>query len=302
MAVFTPIDNESLNGLLQSYGFKPPFSHQGIEGGAENSNFFVQTAKHSLVLTLFETLNSRELEWYLTLYQRLFAAGFAVPQVWACQQGRLCQQVAGKPATIMSRVNGRHLTEVKPAHAQAIGTFLGQLHRQGPLISKRKPQYHLAWCQKQNWAQNIPLYQQAIQISEQFCQLDLPSGLTHADLFRDNALFNGKQLSGVLDWFFACHQPFIMDLAICLDDWCQGEAELEQQMLIAYQQERALSDLELDAIPMAKVFAMLGFWLKRKTNEQLYHQGLRNMAKPSSELANKLEQQLEILQVRRPSG
>lgn len=293
MAVFTQVSTAQVADLLHQYGIDQLLRLDGIEGGAENSNYFVTTPTQQLVLTIFEQLSAQDLDWYLGLYRRLYGAQLPVPELWVDQAGQALQQIANRPAALMSRLPGRHIEWVRPVHAQQVGVFLGQLHQRAPLMRKRQPAYSHQWCQAQQWANDHPLFAPALAISEHLHQLNLPQGLLHADLFRDNLLFTDDRLTGVLDWFFACHDRYVIDIAIALEDWCADDEQLSTHLLIGYQTERALSDDELAALPLARVHGLLGFWLKRRHNEQLCRQGLRSSAKPSLELTERLGKRIE---------
>lgn len=299
MSVFTKVSHSEAQALFDQYGLGPLVGIEGIAAGAENSNFFVHSDHQALVLTLFEKMDSSSLSWYLGLYQRLFANGLPVPQLWADCTGQCLQQVAGKPAVLMSRLPGQHWLAPDHLACYQIGQFLGRLHTQSPLMKPQSHHYSPSWCQSMHsWVPSAErsLYEAALAASDRLYAQALPKALIHADLFRDNALFVQGQLSGVLDWFFACHDLAVLDLGISLNDWCQDRPDLAESLLVAYQTERALSDAELAALPLAQIHGCLGFWLARlQSQAQHGQQEFQVNIKPPAELAQRLRLLLSML-------
>jgi homoserine kinase type II len=278
MAVFTPISRVQLETFVQPYGLGELLDYQAIAEGSENSNFFVSLAQGEFVLTLIERGDASELPFFIALLQRLHQQDFAVPYVLATADGQTLRQLAGKPALLQPRLSGRHVQQPQPSHCQALGAWLARLHLatcQQPL--PRQNDRGLAWMLTQGEqliAQLDPIAAAILRASlDEIASLQatlahLPSANLHGDLFRDNVLFDGAQLSGVIDFYNACSGPMLYDLAIAVNDWCStpaGELDppLYTALLTGYVQLRPFSAVETELWPVMLRIACLRFWLSR---------------------------------------
>jgi len=285
MAVFTPVSPEQANALLAHLGLGPLQTLEGIGAGIENTNFFVSTPEGDWVLTLFERLPAEQLPYYLGLMQHLARHGLPVAEPRADAEGRLCHSVAGKPAALVPRLPGSHLDAPDLHHCSALGSVLARMHLAVADFAPKLPnprglawwqataprvQQHLSSRQRQLLADELAWQQQAA-ASPSWRQL--PRGAVHADLFRDNVLFDGlpghERLTGCLDFYFAGTDSFGYDLAVCLNDWCLAAdgASLDearaQALVQGYQQHRPLSGAEQRLLPALLRGAALRFWLSR---------------------------------------
>lgn len=276
MAVFTSVSEDELTRWLQAYAIGTLIEFEGIASGIENTNYFVTTTRGRYVLTLFEKLTRQELAFYLNLMAHYARHGIPAPAPIADHGNRLLGELNGKPAAIVTRLSGKSIMQPAAAHCAAAGAMLGQMHLAGQsfhmqLENPRGPRW---------WRATAPLLrpfldqaQRELVESELAFQasrrLDrLPRGVIHADLFRDNVLFNAGEIGGVFDFYFAGNDVLLFDLAVCANDWCVGDAgeidaERAQALLAAYHRLRPLVAEEHAAWPLMLRAAALRFWLSR---------------------------------------
>lgn len=275
MSVYTPV------GLAALVDWLPPcrvgLARQctGIAAGVENSNFFVSTEHGEYVLTLFERLAEHELDFYLGLMSHLAARSYPCPQPLA-GDGALWRPLAGKPAALVSRLPGRCIEQATPEHCRQIGHSLARLHVLAADYLPRLPNPRgAAWraAAAARLLDKLPATEAAqleaelaFQQAQDFSRL--PRGIVHADLFRDNVLWQGDTLSGVLDFYFAGEDVLLFDLAVAANDWC-ADAAAETALLQGYESTRALTAEERAAWPAQRRAAALRFWLSRL--DDLHH-------------------------------
>lgn len=270
MSVYTPVDSGELANWLAPLGLGALRDYAAIAAGVQNSNYFVTTTSGRYVLTLFETLSAGELDFYLALQDRLARRQLPCPQPLAGADGARWRPLAGKPAALFTCLPGAAVETPSPAHCRAVGEMLAALHAAAagfpePLANPCGP----AWWQA-TAAALLPLLpaaegalladELAFQLAQQ--RLALPRGVIHADLFRDNVLWEGERLSGVLDFYFAGEEWLLFDLAIVANDWCADDEQLAA-LLAGYISRRPLTDAEHAAWPAMRRAAALRFWLLR---------------------------------------
>lgn len=278
MSVFTPLERNELEAFLAPYRLGRLVSFQGIPAGAENSNFFIDCEAGEFVLTLIERGEPSRLPLIVALLTRLAEAGLAVPYALATAQGERIGQLAAKPALLQPRLAGAHVLRPVALHCQAVGQWLGKMHA----LSHAQPlelanERGLEWMLSQGpllalelEGEELALLRRALSVADE-CRRHwqtLPQGNLHADLFRDNVLFEGPQLSGVIDFYNACSGPLLFDLAITLNDWCSRSAgSLDparcHALLAGYASQRPLQAGEAALWPQFLVIAALRFWLSR---------------------------------------
>ncbi|MDE2595172.1 MAG: homoserine kinase [Burkholderiales bacterium] len=281
MAVFTEVTHEEASGLLAELGLGSLQSLQGIASGIENTNYFVTTERGPYVLTLFERLSFEQLPFYLNLMHHLAAKGIPVPAPQANKQGALLHTLKGKPTAVVTRLKGRSQMAPQAADCEQVGAMLARMHTAGQDYAEHQPNLRgLTW-----WINTIPVVtpyldatQKELIETELAFQKDLaassayqglPKGPIHADLFRDNVMFDGPTLSGFFDFYFAGCDTFGFDIAVCLNDWCidlatgQLDPVRAQAFVAAYDAERRLSDDEIALLPALLRSAALRFWTSR---------------------------------------
>jgi len=276
MSVFTPVTPEQFSAWLIHYRLGTLVQMQGIAAGIENTNYFVTTTGGSYVLTLFEKLTPTELPFYLGLMAHLDQHGIPSPAPAADLHGRLFSPLNGKPAALMSRLRGEAVTAPAPAHCREVGNMLAEIHLAGRsypgrLDNPRGPRW---WREVAPMvspfldAEGAALLRAELEFQARYRCENLPRGPIHADLFRDNVLFEGGRIGGVIDFYFAGIDCLLFDVAVTLNDWCAhpgGEIDVPRAhaLLAAYHARRPLTAPERDAWPALLRSAALRFWLSR---------------------------------------
>ena len=285
MAVYTEVCFDEAHHLFAQLGLGTLTELRGIQSGIENTNYYATTERGAWVLTLFERLSPAELPYYLQLMQHLALHGIPVPAPQADDAGGLVHQVAGKPAAVVTRLPGSHRLAPDAAHCAQVGQMLARMHLAGADFAGRQPHLRgLCW-----WVQTVPLVLphlaggQAALLCEELAfqqQLgasaagrELPSGPIHADLFRDNVMFDdtagGDQLCGFFDFYFAGTDTLLFDVAVCLNDWCTdartGALDIDraEALATAYQGVRPFTANEARLLPALMRAAALRFWISR---------------------------------------
>ncbi len=281
MAVFTDLAPEEIPALLDQYRLGPLLDLQGIATGIENSNFFLTTPDGRFVLTVFERLNAEQLPFYLGLMRHLARRGLPVPDPLDTNSGALFTTVRGKPAAIVSRLPGRAVEIPSQAQCALVGEFLARMHLQSRDYPAFQPNLRgVGWWKEAAAALEPYLGAEAFhRLIEEVIYQDsvarsnglekLPAGPMHADLFRDNVLFEGEQIGGVIDFYFAGCGPWLFDLAVTVNDWCVDlengafDRPRAQALLCAYHAVRPLQEEERFYWRAMLRAAALRFWLSR---------------------------------------
>ena len=276
MAVFTRVTESEFTAWLGNYSLGSLLELQGIASGIENTNYFVTTSNGRFVLTLFEKLNAQELPFYLNLMAHLARHGIPCPSPVANRDNQYLGELNGKPACIVSRLAGKSLIQPTAANCAAVGEMLGEMHVAGMGFDEKiqNPRDAIWRASTANQvmsflsAQDASLLQTEVEYHQQHTLADLPRGVVHADLFRDNVLFDGERVGGLIDFYFACNDSLLYDVAITVNDWCMGEAgkldEVRSRALLdAYHAVRPFNANEIDKWPVALRVAALRFWISR---------------------------------------
>jgi homoserine kinase type II len=281
MAVFTPVTEEQAALLMSQLGLGELTELRGIEGGIENTNYFATTDLGDYVLTLFERLNHEQLPFYLYLMKHLAEKGIPVPNPAANSDGDILHTLCDKPAAVVNRLLGKSQLAPDAAHCAAVGAMMARMHLAGEDYNRSQPNLRgLAW-----WNDTVPvvlpyleedqarLLQSELAFQNHIAQgaayQALPKGPVHADLFRDNVMFEGEKLTGFFDFYFAGNDTWLFDLSVCVNDWCidlnSGEHAPERAlaMLNAYQEVRPLRSAERQLLPAMLRAGALRFWISR---------------------------------------
>jgi len=280
VAVYTDVAAEDLAAFLAGYDIGELLAYKGIAEGVENSNFLVHTSRGYFILTLYERrVAAKDLPFFLGLMEHLHVRGITCPQPVKNKTGAVLGKVAGRPAAVITFLDGMWIRRPSPGHCAALGEALAKLHLAG-LDFKRKRTNALS---VEGWR---PLYEScraranevqrdvAELLAAELAQLErawprqLPQGVIHADLFPDNVFFLGDKLSGLIDFYFACTDALAYDVAICLNAWCfetdqSYNVTKGRSLLQAYAAVRPLSDAERSALPLLARGAALRFLLTR---------------------------------------
>ena len=281
MAVFTQVSDTEARELLRRLQLGTLHALRGIEGGIENTNYFVTCDEGEYVLTLFERLTAEQLPFYLYLMKHLAHKGIPVPDPRADKAGDILHTVCGKPAAVVNRLAGRSQLAPQAVHCAAVGDMLARMHLAGRDYERQQPNLRgLPW-----WNETVPVvlphidaeaaallraelaYQNHVAAGSSYAAL--PRGPVHADLFRDNVMFEGEQLTGFFDFYFAGVDTWLFDLAVCLNDWCidlptgRHDAPRARALLYAYQAVRPLTAAERELLPAMARAGALRFWISR---------------------------------------
>lgn len=276
MSVYTVVSEEALTAFLARYSVGRLLAFRGIAAGITNTNYFVTTEAGRWVLTLTESLGLDELPYFLALKYYLSERGIACPAPQQQRGGAWASLLCGKPACLVSVLPGSEVLAPNPAQCRAIGKMLAKMHLAGADFPERMPNPRgAAWWEAalpkvlpKLSAQEAALLQNTVDAVRAAPLSDLPHGVIHADLFRDNVLFHGDEVGGVIDFYYACDGAWLYDLAICANDWCsEADGRLHSERLAAlwegYQSVRRLSAAEEAAWPQARRAAALRFWMSR---------------------------------------
>ncbi|MDZ7915168.1 MAG: homoserine kinase [Rhodococcus sp. (in: high G+C Gram-positive bacteria)] len=280
LAVYTDITEDDLRNFLIQYDTGSLTSYKGIAEGVENSNFLLHTTKDPLILTLYEKrVEKSDLPFFLGLMQHLAAKGLSCPLPLPRKDGELLGELSGRPAALISFLEGMWLRKPEAKHCREVGKALAAMHLAGEGFEIKRPNalsvdgWKVLWDKSEARADEVEKglrdeIRPEIDYLAAHWPKDLPAGVIHADLFQDNVFFLGDELSGLIDFYFACNDLLAYDVSICLNAWCfekdgaynvtKGKALLE-----GYQSVRPLSEAELDALPLLSRGSALRFFLTR---------------------------------------
>lgn len=276
MSVYTSVEQHQLEQFLSHYNLGKLVDYKGISAGIENTNYFVTTSAGEFVLTIFEQMTFEEVPYFLELMAYMDDHHVPSPHPQPDNKNKYLRRFYDKPAALVRRLNGRDVKQPNILQCQALGVTLGHLHTVAPgfHLYRANPRGPHWWkltaekvmpCLKEN---EKNLLQKEIHFQSKYQHFNLPRGVIHADLFRDNALFENDVLSGLIDFYYACDDVLLYDVAITVNDWCSlesGELDVERlhTLLDAYQHERPFTNGEREVWQVMLRAAALRFWLSR---------------------------------------
>jgi homoserine kinase type II len=280
MAVYTEVSFEDLEDFLADYDLGEPLSFKGIAEGVENSNYYLQTERGSFILTLYEKrVHADDLPFFLGLLEHLAARGISCPVPVRSKSGAQSAQVNGRPAALLTFLNGLSLRRPENEHCAAAGTALAALHAAGKDFKLTRPNALSIGGWGELAAHTIPradpverdlgkLIETTLRKLQEQWPYNLPGGVIHADLFPDNVLFMNGAVSGLIDFYFACNDAYAYDLGVMLNAWCfeaDGAYNVTKgkALISAYRKTRGLSDAEVEALPVLARGSALRFLLTR---------------------------------------
>lgn len=280
MAVYTDITETDLKHFLAQYDVGELTSYKGIAEGVENTNFLLHTTKDPLILTLYEKrVEKSDLPFFLGLMQHLSERGLSCPLPLPRRDGELLGELSDRPAALISFLEGMWLRKPEAKHCREVGKALAGMHIAGEGFEIKRPNalslegWKVLWEKSAERADEVETgLEQEITAELAFLEAhwpkNLPAGVIHADLFQDNVFFLGDELSGLIDFYFACNDLHAYDVSICLNAWCfekdgsynvtKGSALLE-----GYCSVRPLSAEEREALPVLSRGSALRFFLTR---------------------------------------
>ena len=278
MSVFTPLARPELETFLAPYGLGHLRDFQGIAAGSENTNYFISLEQGEFVLTLVERGPVQEMPFFIELLDVLHEADLPVPYALRTTDGSALRELAGKPALLQPRLAGKHISTPNTQHCAQVGELLGHLHlATRDKVLERKTDRGLDWMLQEGTVlishlEQAPgdLLKAALEEIERLkpAIMALPRANLHGDLFRDNVLFEGTHLTGVIDFYNACSGPMLYDLAIALNDWCSNaegliDAPRARALLGAYAALRPFTAAEAELWPAMLRIGCVRFWLSR---------------------------------------
>ncbi|HZN47484.1 MAG TPA: homoserine kinase [Ramlibacter sp.] len=285
MAVFTEVSDHEASELLRALNLGELRELRGIQSGIENTNYFVTAedmfGQREYVLTLFERLTFEQLPFYLHLMKHLAQHGIPVPDPQADRSGDILHTLCGKPAALVNKLAGRHELAPGTEHCAQVGAMLARMHLAGRDYNRHQPNLRgLAW-----WIETVPVVlpfvtpEQAALLRAELAYQNhiaagsacaaLPRGPVHADLFRDNVMFEDSRLTGFFDFYFAGVDSWLFDLAVCLNDWAVDlptgvhDPARARAFVRAYTSVRPLSAAERQLLPAMLRAGALRFWISR---------------------------------------
>jgi len=305
MAVYTHVDQASLDAFVAAYDLGRPLAFEAISEGVENSNYRLVTERGRYILTLYEKrVDPKDLPFFLGLMDHLAAKGVPCPVPVAGRDGIALRELCGRPAAIVSHLAGTSARRVSNPHCAALGAALARLHLAGADFAQVRPNTlsvaswrRLFQACEDHADELMPGLKDEIEaeleVFERAWPTDLPSGVIHADLFPDNVFFEGEKLTGIIDFYFACVDLVAYDLAICLNAWCfepDGAFNITKArlMLASYRAERPFADHELEVLPLLARGAALRFLLTRLFDWQNRVEGALVAVKDPLEYLHKL--------------
>ena len=280
MAVYTQVSDEELASFVASYGLGELKSYKGIAEGVENTNYLVTTSTGPFILTLYEKrVAQKDLPYFLELMDHLASSGIKCPTPLRDREGRMLRKLAGRPAAIITFLEGMWVRRPRVEHCALLGRALAEFH----LVGQNYRAKRANTLSVKGWR---PLYEAcgkgvdtiapglSREIETELAHLEshwpsaLPSGVIHADLFPDNVFFLDEKVSGLIDFYFACNDMLAFDIAICLNAWCfepdnAFNVTKARALLDTYTSERPLSAAELEFLPLLARGAALRFLLTR---------------------------------------
>ncbi len=337
MSVYTTVTQTQLTEWLQNYSLGALQHMQGILSGIENTNYFVTTSQGKFVLTLFEHMGAAELPYYAQLMAHLAARGFTCPSPVANSHGEFIGELNGKPALLVTCLPGESVVHVSPMQCGQVGAALAQLHHAGQgftqrMLNPRGPHWWKSYLQllrRKVTPAELRLIESEIDFQAQHAHADLPRGVIHGDLFRDNVLFervdntgsgNALQrnnvnaggvndlpgnisskhgrIGGVIDFYFAGDDVLLLDVAVTANDWClRPNATLDVDQLAAllrgYRPDNKYSDAEKSAWPILLRAAALRTWLGRLGYNHFPLQGEMTFTKDAGLYQRLLQQHID---------
>ncbi len=308
MSVYTELTHENISNILQDYNLGILLSFEGIAAGIENSNFFIDTEQGRFVLTVFERMNEQELPYFMRLMRHLAAKGLPCPDVMQRRDGSLLFEVQDgderKWGCVVSCLSGKTLDVLNTRQLHASGQALAQLHLAGESFAEQRANpTGTIWLQEhvdkvlQGTAKAYGdvaanLLRNELENHREQSWGDLPQGVIHGDLFVDNILFDGDEVSGIIDFYYAHTAPWVMDIAISLNAQAvmlnHDDDRRIQAFLSGYESVRELQEDEFQALPTLLRLAALRFWVSRLYDALFPRGGAMTQTKDPEEYRLKL--------------
>ncbi len=315
MAVYTDITEAELTEFIARYDIGELLSYKGIAEGVENSNFLVHCSGGNFILTLYEKrVNPDDLPFFLGLMEHLASKGISCPLPVPARSGQVLGQLAGRPAAIITFLEGMWMRRPTVEHCRAVGTALAEMHKAGADFQMVRSNSLALEDWRPMWNQCIEAHpdmdaalleevETLLSLLEKSWPDNLERGVIHADMFPDNVFFLAGKLSGIIDYYFACTDAYAYDVAVCLNAWCfekdhSYNLTKGRALLNAYHQSRPLSAAEREALPVLSLGAALRFMLTRLYDWVTTPEGSLVVKKDPDEYIRKMRFHKKIKSVR----
>ena len=276
MSVYTKITKDALSDHLENYSVGQLVDIEGISDGIENTNYLLTTTKNEYIFTIFENINDNVVEKYLNFMNHLHEQKFRCALVESTNTDQLSINISNKPSAIIQKLDGKSISDTNESHCELVGELLSEFHQKSlnfkpSLINPRDITWKIETIKKLNGLiskQQTEIIDISLKLDKQLLQQKLPKGKIHADLFRDNVLFNNNNISGMIDFYYSCDGILLYDIAVVANDWCTAsdgsinKKKLEK-LLIGYEKNRKIEGKEREYFPVALVSAGLRFYLSR---------------------------------------
>ena len=276
MSVYTKINEDELKNHLDLYSVGSAISLTGISDGIENTNYLLKTDINEYIFTIFENIHGNNIADYLSFMNHLSQKGLQCPNVMKSNKGQLFIQIKDKPSAIIEKLPGKSIISTNSNQCSLIGKLLAEFHNYGDDFKiELKNTRDLEWCvtsfeklSKVVTTKQSKIITEAINMQKKLISQSLPTGTIHADLFRDNVLFNNDLISGMIDFYYSCKGYLIYDLAVVVNDWCSDEngniiLDKYNNLISAYSKIRNIDNNENTYWQHALVAAALRFYLSR---------------------------------------
>ena len=276
MSVYTKITKDALSDHLENYSIGQLVDLEGISDGIENTNYLLTTTRNKYIFTIFENINNNIAEKYLNFMNHLHGQKFKCALVESTNTKQLCISISNKPSAIIQKLDGKSISETNESHCESVGELLSEFHQKSSnfkpmLINLRDLTWKIETIKKLNGLiskKQADIINESLKLDRLLSEKKLPIGKIHADLFRDNVLFNNNIISGMIDFYYSCDDILLYDIAVAVNDWCTASdgsinKRKLKKLLIGYEKNRKIEDMERECFPFALASAGLRFYLSR---------------------------------------
>ena len=307
MAVYTHISREELDLFTDHYDIENIIEFSGIKGGTSNSNYLLKTLEKNYILTIFEErTNQDNLQFFFDLMNHLNKNNVKCPEVIQDKKGNYSNSIQNKKAVITSFLKGRSIDQIKPIHCASLGSTIARMHKESARLEMNR-ENELGFVNLNSLIQALKNFDDKIDaqvinlINKEYTFLSenvghsLPSGIIHADLFPDNIFFEGNEVTGIIDFYFACTDYYAYEIAICLNAWCFEPNNNEfnptkaKHLLGSYNRLRGFSEEEKKALPLLTRVSSLRYLLTRLIDYHSHDDNELILKKDPNEYLTKLQ-------------
>ncbi len=306
MSVYTILKNKHIKEILSLYNIGSLKSFDGISDGITNTNYFLNTDKGKYVITIFEDIKKTKVTKYLKLMNFFSKKGLCAPEIMITKSGDLLTTVEKKPCSIMQKLSGKTVNESNSMLCKSLGEVIGTFHNfsqqyQGMISNSRD----IEWIEKtskkiENHLQpnQLNLIKHCSKVFKKIFSSNLPSGVIHSDLFRDNVLASNNKITGIIDYYYSFNGPLVYELAVIANDWCVNKngsinATKYHSFINSYNSVRTITKKEMKQMNNAMIAAGLRFYLSRLVDMIFPKVGEITHIKDPSTFENILKKRLE---------